>query len=91
MVPSVAFPPRRLFTYQVTAVLVVFVTVAVNCLLFLRRTLALAGEMLTLIAGGGGGGGGGFTTVTVALPTADGVTTLLLACTVTFTGNEGAV
>ena len=74
-------------TFHVTLVLVLPWTVAVNCWVPLTRTVALVGEMLTLT----GGGGCGLTTVTEALPTAGGVTTLLLACTVTFTGVGGAV
>ena len=78
MVPNVEFPPVTPFTFQVTDVFVVLVTVAVNCLVVFTRTLALVGEMLIPT----GGGGGGFVTVTAALPTAD-VTCLLVACTVT--------
>ena len=76
MVPNVAFPPMTPFTFHMTDVLVVLVTVAVNCFVVFTRTLALVGEMLMPT---GGGGGGAFTTVTDALPTAAGVTTLLLA------------
>src|ERR1700733_4758529 len=78
-VPRVALPPWTLFTNQVTAVLVVFATVAVNCLLALRATLALVGEILTLTADGGGGGGAGLTTVMDALPVAGGDTTWVQA------------
>ena len=87
MVPTVEFPPVMPFTFQVTAVFVVFETVAVNCLVRPTRTVALVGEM---VMDTGGGGGGGFTTLTVALPTAD-VTATLMAWTVTFTGEGGAV
>ena len=86
MVPNVELPPRMLFTVHVTAVLEVFVTVAVNCFVVLTRTLALVGEMLMPIALAGvaaEAAGVGFTTVTDALPTAAGDTTLLLAWTVT--------
>src|SRR5437762_1459008 len=85
MVPNVEFPPVTPFTFHVTDVFAVLVTVAVNCLLFRTRTLALVGEML-MPTGGGGGGGCGFVIVTDALPTAGGFTALLLACTVTVAG-----
>jgi hypothetical protein len=78
----VELPPATPFTFQVTEV---FVTVAVNCFEVLTRTLALVGETLIPI------GGGGFTTVTNALPTAGGVTTLLLAWTVTVAGDGAFV
>ena len=84
MVPNAEFPPVTPFTLQVTEMFEALVTVAVNCLVVLKRRLALAGEMLTTI-------GSGFTTVTDALPTAAGVTALLLACTMTVTGDAGAV
>ncbi len=67
MVPNAEFPPLTPFTFQVTDVFVVLVTVAVNCLVVFTRTLALVGEMLMPT----GGGGGGFVTVTAALPTAE--------------------
>jgi hypothetical protein len=73
------------FTFHVTDLFVVLVTVAVNCLVFLTRTLALVGEML-MPTGGGGGGGCGVVTVTDALPTTGGMTALLVACTVTVAG-----
>jgi hypothetical protein len=88
MVPNVEPPPVTPFTFQVTDLFVVLVTVAVNCFVVFTRTLALVGEMLTP-TGGGGGGGAGFVTVTVALPTAAGVAALLLACTVTVAGVGG--
>jgi len=75
-VPNVAFPPLTPFTFHVTDVFVVLVTATVNCFVVFTRTLALVGEMLMPT---GGGGGGAFTTVTDALPTATGVTALLLA------------
>jgi len=87
MVPAVEFPPMTPFTFHVTDVFVVLVTVAVNCFVVFTRTLALVGEMLIAT---GGGGGGEFVTVTDALPTAAGVTTLLLACTVTVAGDGAA-
>ena len=83
IVPTVALPPETPFTLQVTAVFEEFVTVAVNCRVRLRRTLALVGEMLTFIDGG-------FTSVTAALPTAGGETEVSLACTFTVAG-EGTV
>ncbi len=87
MVPIVEFPPVTPFTFQVTEVFVVLVTVAVNCFVVFTRTLALVGEML-MATGGGGGGGCGFVMVTNALPTAVGMA-LLVACTVTV-GGEGS-
>jgi hypothetical protein len=84
IVPTVEFPPVTPFTFHITAVFDVFDTVAVNCFVFEIRTVALLGEMLTLT------GGGGFTTLTAALPNADGTATLA-AWTVTFTGEVGAV
>lgn len=87
MVPTVEFPPVMPFTFQVTAVFEVFDTVAENCLVRPTRTVALVGEMVMVT---GGGGGGGLTTLTVALPIAEGTATLV-ACTVTFTGEAGAV
>jgi hypothetical protein len=89
MVPNVEFPPVTPFTFHVTDLFVVLVTVAVNCLDFPTRTLALVGEML-MLTGGGGGGGCGSVTVTDALPTAGGLTALLLACTVTVAGTGTA-
>jgi len=50
-VPTVALPPAIPFTLQVTAVFVVFVTVAVNCCVAPVATEALVG--LTLTATGG--------------------------------------
>jgi hypothetical protein len=87
IVPNVEFPPVTPFTFHVTDAFEVLLTVAVNCLVVRTRTVALVGEIVTVI-------GNGFTTVTDALPTAGGVTALLLACTVTVAGvgtNAGAV
>ena len=64
MVPTVEFPPAMPLTFQVTAVFVVFVTVALNCWVPPRKTVAFGGETLTLIGGGGGGGGELFSPVT---------------------------
>ena len=89
MVPNVEVPPVTPFTFHVTDVFDVLVTVAVNCFVVLTRTLALVGEML-MPTGGGGGGGSGLVTVTDALPTTGGFPTLLLACTVTVAGTGGA-
>lgn len=91
MVPNVEFPPATPFTFHETEVFDVLVTVAVNCLVVLTRTLALVGETLIPTGGGGGGGGGGveLVTVTNALPTAGGVAALLVACTVTVAGTGG--
>ena len=52
MVPTMEFPPTIPFTYQFTAVLLVPVTVAVNCLLWPVSRLALVGETETPIAPG---------------------------------------
>ena len=51
IVPTVAFPPITPFTCQVTAVLLVFVTVAVNCCVRLMATLTDFGATVTLIPG----------------------------------------
>ena len=72
--PTVEFPPAIPFTHHATAVLPVFVTVAVNCLVREIRTVALVGEMLMLT----GVGLGGFVIVTRELPTA-ALTALLVA------------
>ena len=58
IVPTALFPPALPFTPQLTAVLVVPVTVAVNCCVPPKGTVAAEGPMLTAMAGGGGGGGG---------------------------------
>jgi len=76
------FPPAMPLTFHVTLVLLVLVTVAVNCCLWEIRTVADAGEIFTEM----GGGGAGFVMVTTALPTAAG-TALLVACTVTVAGD----
>jgi len=57
IVPSVAFPPGTPFTLQLTAVSVVFVTVATNVAWPPSRTDPFVGLTITSIAGGGGGGG----------------------------------
>ena len=57
IVPSVAFPPGAPFTLQLTAVSVVFVTVAVKVAWFPSTTDPFVGFTATSIAGGGGGGG----------------------------------
>lgn len=56
MVPSVAFPPSTPFTLQLTAVSVVFVTVAAKVAWPPSTTDPFAGFTVTSIAGGGGGG-----------------------------------
>jgi hypothetical protein len=43
IVPTVAFPPRTLFTYHLTSVLVVFDTVAVICRVPPRLRVAVLG------------------------------------------------
>jgi hypothetical protein len=57
IVPSVRFPPGTLLTLQLTAVSVVFVTVAVKVVWFPSRTVPLTGVTFTCIVGGGGDGG----------------------------------
>ena len=47
-VPTVALPPVTPFTCQVTAVLLVFCTVAVNCCVPPTATVADVGEIVTL-------------------------------------------
>jgi hypothetical protein len=54
IVPTVALPPVAPFTCQVTAVFVLPVTAAMNCLLALGLTVAEAGVTVTVIGGGGG-------------------------------------
>jgi len=81
MVPEVEVPPVIPSTCQITAVLDVFWTVAVNVRVRLRRTEALVGEMVTLT-------GAGFVTVTLAEPDAVGEATLVAF---TVTAPEGAV
>ncbi|HLK05298.1 MAG TPA: hypothetical protein VKT53_12730 [Candidatus Acidoferrum sp.] len=61
IVPVAAPPPVTPFTCHVTAVLVVFVTVAVNCSVLLTCTEGVFGLMATPT-------GGGAVTVTVAFP-----------------------
>jgi hypothetical protein len=58
IVPIVAFPPGTPLTLQVTAVSVVFVTVATNVTWFPRTTDPFVGVTVTTMSGGGGGGGG---------------------------------
>src|SRR5258708_32230898 len=57
IVPSVTFPPGTPLTLQVTAVSVVFVTVATNVTWFPRTTDPFVGVTVTTMDGGGGGGG----------------------------------
>jgi hypothetical protein len=52
IVPTVPLPPAMPLTFQVTAVLVLPVTVALNCCVLNPATEALVGETLTLIADG---------------------------------------
>lgn len=52
IVPAVELPPVTPFTRQVTPVLELPVTVAVNCLVWPVATLAEVGEMVTEICGG---------------------------------------
>jgi len=60
IVPCVESPPVTPFTCQVTAVLEVFVTVAVNCCVAPVCTVGVSGPIVTTIGGGG-------VTVTVAV------------------------
>jgi|SRR6516225_5056732 len=53
IVPVAALPPGVPFTCQVTAVFVVPVTVAVNCVLAPGLSVALAGVTVMVIGGGG--------------------------------------
>src|SRR2546427_11552479 len=48
IVPTVALPPVTPFTCQVTAVLLVFCTTALNCCVPPAATVAKIGEMVTL-------------------------------------------
>ena len=52
IVPIVALPPVVAFTCQVTVVLLVFSTVAVNCCVPPTATVADAGEIITVTATG---------------------------------------
>ena len=52
IVPTVALPPVASFTCQVTAVLLVFCTVAVNCCVPPTATVADVGEIMTLTGTG---------------------------------------
>jgi hypothetical protein len=55
IVPVAALPPATPFTLHVTAVFVVFVTVALNASVFPNNTDPLLGATVTTICGGGGG------------------------------------
>src|SRR5437879_4070492 len=79
IVRAAAFPTTTQFTRQVTAGLAVYWTIAVNCLVLLRRTVALVGAIVTLTGGGG-------VIVTEATPTASD-TAWLVACTITVAGD----
>ena len=59
IVPSVAFPPGTPFTLQVTAVLLLFATVAVKDCALPSKSVALEGVTVTVIAGVGVGVGDG--------------------------------
>jgi len=56
IVPTVLLPPGTPFTAQLTAVLGVLVTLAVNCRVTPRKTEAVTGETSMVIGEGGGGG-----------------------------------
>ena len=58
IVPNVVLPPVTPFTLQITAVSVVFVTVAVKVAWFPSRTEPFGGFTATMIERAGGGGGG---------------------------------
>ena len=64
-VPTVAFPPAVPLTIQLTAVLLLPETEAVNCWVWLTRTLEVVGETETVT-------GGGAVTLMLALAEADG-------------------
>ena len=53
MVPTVEFPPLTLSTDQVTAVLVVPLTLAVNCVVVVATRLTVDWFNVTLTTGGG--------------------------------------
>lgn len=53
IVPVAALPPGVPFTRQVTAVFVVPVTLAMNCVLAPGLSVAIAGVTVTVIGGGG--------------------------------------
>ena len=76
--PTVALPPLTPFTCQVTAVLLVLLTVAVNAWGVATCTLAVGGATVTVIGGG--------VTVTVADPDLVGSATDT-AVTVTVAGD----
>ena len=83
MVPVMLLPPVTPFTFQATAVLEVFSTVALNWRVLPRMTVAAVGEIVMVT------GGGGFTMVTVALPMAAG-SAVLVAWMVTVAGDGTA-
>src|SRR6185295_9941592 len=56
MKPIVELPPVIPFTFQVTALFEVFLSVAVKLLLMPVRSTTLVGEIVSVIAAGGGGG-----------------------------------
>jgi len=56
IVPAVAFPPGTPLTAHVTPMFELPVTVAANCCVCPRNSVALPGWIVTVIAGGGGGG-----------------------------------
>jgi hypothetical protein len=55
IVPAAVLPPTTPFTLHVTAVLLVFVTVAINVVEFPSGTVPAVGDTVTAIWGGGGG------------------------------------
>ena len=82
MLPTAELPPTVPFTSQLTVVLLVPETVALNGCDCAVRTVALVGEMETDT------GGGGAVTETVALAVAVGCAAL---CAVTVTAVDSAV
>src|ERR1700722_7659097 len=56
MVPTLAFPPARVSTSQLTAVLEEFCTVALNCAVAPVTTVAAGAATCTVAAGGGSEG-----------------------------------
>ncbi len=66
IVPTVEFPLATPFTFQLTLVSVVFVTVAVN-VIWLPSRIERDGEVTFTVIEGGGGGGGATVPVPAAL------------------------
>ena len=71
IVPTAAFPPETPLTFQLTAVLFVLVTFAVNVAVFPSNTKLLLAVTVTAMGGGGGGGGGALDTEPPPQPNAE--------------------